>query len=142
MEKETKHTNLFLNNPNLKTNPFKTPDNYFNQLSGHTMPKQLPKTTGFITPKNYFSNFKVNLAKAKVIKLIPYISVAAAMVISFLVFKSSHQFTDILKEQNAYTSEKNEPLNAELTYSTNIKDVLVNIDELSLEIEDYDLIDF
>ncbi|MGY5352881.1 hypothetical protein ACXGQW_10050 [Wenyingzhuangia sp. IMCC45533] len=149
---QNKHFSL--DDLNLKKNPFKAPDNYFNELSSSIVSKDnatpLPKKTGFIAPKHYFDNFKVSPPKFKILKLVPYTSVAAAILVGFFLFNLSKNRTLSKDEIIDYLAIEANMYDDEILYHniidnrdlTNVENININIDELTLEIDDYDLIDF
>lgn len=183
MKNEFEHNNNFLNDLNLNKNPFKTPDNYFGNLSSSITSKnttsdfpkstgfkapgnyfeiltdsikskqitsELPNVTGFKAPDNYFDHFKVNKNKFRIIKLVPYISVAAAIMVGVFLFNASNnntlkrnEFIEYLAiEENIDESDIINYIGSNINSSTDIDGVNINIEELTIEIEDYDLIDF
>ncbi|MGY6647237.1 hypothetical protein [Wenyingzhuangia sp. IMCC45574] len=158
MEKETQHSEDFLKEFTQGKNPFKTPDNYFNNLSERihiaSVEQELPKETGFKVPNNYFENFTVKRSRSKIIKLLPYTSVAAAFIFGFFLFKQGTN-TDIqLQDDNVIsylTYEENieyDEIISNLTINNedlseiNLDGDYVNIEQLSLELSEYDLVEF
>jgi len=81
-----------------KENPFKTPESYFNniteQYSNTNDLSQKITQTGFKTPEHYFKNFTVK-TPLKLIKLIPYVSVAAAILVGVFIYNSQISNTEL-----------------------------------------------
>lgn len=93
MTKENQNNSNYLDQ--LKgTQPFKTPSNYFSEVSSEIktsiLEDTLPNTTGFVSPVNYFENFKVEFPKSKIIKLIPIFSAAAVLAFGVFLFNTSN----------------------------------------------------
>lgn len=155
MEKETQHSEDFLKGFTKGKNPFKTPNNYFDnfadKLSVAKTENQLPKSDGFIVPKNYFKDFKVQQPKSKLIQLMPYVSIAAAFVLGLFVYNQNQQNIIQLEDQNVInyltyeeSIEYDEILNTlkiedSSTITNDLNGDYVNIEELSKEL---DVLDF
>ena len=92
MEKEQSYSEDFLNSISKKTTGFKTPDNFMDTLMDSIDTKlaseNFPKETGYTTPDSYFKNFTVVVPKqkSKIIQLLPYISIAAVIIIGLFIF--------------------------------------------------------
>ena len=156
METEQTHNDDFLKGLKLNKNPFKAPDNYFNNLSEDInttyLAQQLPNSTGFKVPNHYFENFKVPKTKSKIILLLPYVSVAAAITVGLFLFNArkndSFSNNDIVEylalDNNMGENEivSYSYIDSETIFKTSIEDINIDIEEIALEIEDYDLIEF
>lgn len=137
----------------------KTPNNYFNDLSNklvtNILEENLPKKTGLKNPDNYFDNFTVKKPRSKTISLLPYLSTAAAIVIGFFIF--NHNKTSVLDELTteeiiSYLSTDSDLNSLYLIESTDINtnDALfasidnmdIDIDELEMEVTEYDILDY
>lgn len=165
-------------------NPFKTPENYLDNLSDkmdmQPFENTLPKSTGFSVPTNYFktitpkivskspnkqilltittnskANFKIQKTKRKVISVLPYLSIAAVIMVGLFVFKNTP--TSIEKELNSNeivdylaledSIELDEIIDSlENTNNPFLQATLDDIDptteQLSLELNEFDIIDF
>lgn len=142
-----------------KKTGLKTPDNYLNklseQLSTIVTENDFPKKTGLQTPENYFENFTVKKPKSKTTSLIPYLSIAAAIVVGFFIFKSnSNNLSALDKLTNdeiiSYLSIENDLTSSYLIENVEInpKNILfanldnMDIEELEIEISEYDILDY
>ncbi|NIJ46128.1 hypothetical protein FHR24_002606 [Wenyingzhuangia heitensis] len=159
MNKENQHSEQFLKEITRQKNPFKTPENYFDNLSEKIVLQQLqeslPTKTGYSIPKNYFESFSVKKPKSKIRLLTPYIATAAAIAFGFFVFKPDNtnnydelNNTDIINylaiEESIDINEilsNTEDSDLSFLYS-NLNDLNPTVDQLSLELSEYEIIDF
>lgn len=161
-------------------NPFKTPDNYLDNISHkivvNSIEKNLPKTDGFITSENYFDTFKTPLSqelktgfvipnqyldtftvkkrKTALITLLPYASIAAVLMIGFFLFQNStsnnlalnsdeivnYLAMDDSVELDDLISTFSNPNTNSLTVS--VDHLELSIEDVSLELDEMDIIDF
>jgi len=157
MNNKSSNSNDFLEGIKTKKNPFKTPENYFDNLSEDLLLQQKLKTstrkTGYIVPKDYFKTFSVQKPTSKIRKLIPYFSVAAAILIGFFLFETNNEFEELNNTEviNYLALEEEIDLIDILDYSSdeqvyfttsNINSLNPTIDELSLELSEFDIINF
>ncbi|MDO6802270.1 hypothetical protein Q4595_07390 [Wenyingzhuangia sp. 1_MG-2023] len=157
MDIENIHNEYFLKGITNGKNPFKTPENYFKTFSEdiHTsiIEEQFPTQTGFSVPTNYFKEFKVNTKPSRIIQLIPYISIAAAILVGFFIFNNNSQNLQLSDEEViqylTYQDDieyneiiNNIDINMSAFLDSNLDNTLVNIDQLSLELNEYDIVEF
>ncbi|NJB83814.1 hypothetical protein [Wenyingzhuangia aestuarii] len=158
MNKENQHSEQFLKEITGNKNSFTTPENYFDNLSERIATQQfqesLPKNSGFKVPNNYFETFSVQKPKSKVRLLTPYIAIAAAVVIGFFTFKPNTNTYDELNNSDIInylaieeSIDINEIINntedSDLSFMySNINDLNPTIDQVSLELSEFDIIDF
>lgn len=156
MNKENTHTDQFLKEIVGNKNPFKTPDNYFNNVSENISGKSIltSKETGFKTPEHYFNTFKVHKSTSKIRSLWPYLSAAAIIAIGFFVFKTNTLDIKPLNNDdiiNYLALEKNIDIDEiinnidnpnSLSLYSNLDEITPTVDELSLELSEFDIIDF
>ncbi len=159
MDKETQHSEDFIKDFTQGKNPFKTPENYFDDLSERlhiaSIESEFPKETGFKVPNNYFEDFKVKRAyNTKVLKLIPYISIAACLMIGVFLFKNNSNNSVQLEDENviSYLTYEESIAYDEIISNLTINDTdlaeadldgaYVDIEQLSQELREYDVIDF
>lgn len=161
MNDEHQHNDQFLKDLTKGKNPFKTPDNYFDNLSDKIVvdifEESIPNRTGYKTPDNYFENFKVAKPKNKVISLLPYLSTAVAAVIIFgvFLFNSGHQSTidklsneeiiNYLSYQDVIETDdiiKNTIINTNNIMFASLDNIDMNIEQLDMELNEYDIIEY
>lgn len=189
MNKDHQHIDDFFKDASKNKHPFKTPDNYFNELpdkvaddlflnslpkeTGHKVPdnyfnnlsenlatgileQSFPKQTGLKTPDHYFENFTVKKPRRKIISLVPYISTAAAILIGFFIFNNNNN-TTILDELSSeeiisYLSTDsdlnssyvidNTLINTNDTFFASIDNIDIDINQLEMEVSEYDILDY
>ena len=159
MSNNHQHSDQFLKDLTKGKNPFKTPENYFDNLSEKiavdVFEQSLPKESGFKTPELYFENFKVKKPQSKIISLLPYLTTAAVIVFGFFIFNNSNQSTiDKLSREEIinYLSsddgiETNDILNNTLINTddimfTSLDNIEMDIDQLDIELNEYDILEY
>lgn len=158
MNDEHQHNEDFLKDLVDKKQPFKTPDNYFNQLSEKIsidlFEEKLSNNHGFKTPDNYFDNFSIKKPKNKIRYLLPYISSAAIIVFGLFLFNSNETEIDQLSNEeiisylsfddNINTNDiiENAIINTNDIMFANIDRVDLNMEQLDIELSEYDIIEF
>lgn len=163
MSTEKEHINIFSKEFSNKKNPFKTPENYFDNLSErivlNPIENKLPKETGFIAPNNYLEKFNVKKPKSKIVSLLPYlstISVAAVIAFGFFVFKTNSPTEIELSNSDIInylamdeTFDINDDIMNDLKKHKNIsfsdvslENISPSIDQISFELNEYEIIDF
>lgn len=159
MNENHQNNDQFLKDLTKGKNPFKTPENYFDNLSEKMsvdiFVHSLPKESGFKTPELYFENFKVKKTQSKIISLLPYLSTAAVIVFGFFIFNNGNQSTiDQLSREEIinYLSsdggiETNDILDNTLINTDNIMfssldNIEMDIDQLVMELNEYDIIEY
>lgn len=100
MENDIKNSEDFLRGITSKSKGFTTPDGYmdsvFQDIESKLTTDTFPKETGFATPKGYIENFEFQpQKKAKVLRLLPYISVAAAVIFGIFIFNQPETKTKV-----------------------------------------------
>ena len=162
MNENQQHSDQFLKDLSKNKNPFKTPDNYFDNLSEkvaiNIFEQSLPKNPGFTTPELYFENFKVKKPQNKIISLLPYLSTAAVIVFGFFIFNNGNQSSiDKLSREeiiNYLSSDdgintndilENTLINTNNIMFTSLDNIEINIDQLDMldiEIDEFDIIEY
>ncbi|MGY5354405.1 hypothetical protein [Wenyingzhuangia sp. IMCC45467] len=159
MNNDNQHNDQFLKDLTQGKNPFKTPENYFDNLSDKLavdiFEQSLPNKTGYKTPNNYFENFTVKKPKNRIISLIPYLSTAAIIAFGFFIFNNNNQSSiDKLSNEeiiNYLSSDdgieindiiENAIINTDNIMFANLDNIDVDIDLLEMELSEYDLIEY
>lgn len=160
MNKDHQHSEDFLKDLTKGKNPFKTPENYFDDLSDKLavdiFEQSLPKTSGFKAPENYLENFKVKKPQSKIRVLLPYLSTAAAILIGFFIFNNNNNQPsldqlsreDIISylstDEDVETSFllNNTTINTDNILYSSLENVDINIDEIDAELSEYDIINY
>ncbi|ANW95477.1 hypothetical protein AXE80_03925 [Wenyingzhuangia fucanilytica] len=159
MNKDHQHNDQFLKDLTQEKNPFKTPENYFDNLSEKLsvdiFEQSLPKKTGFKTPDNYFENFKVNKPKSKIITLLPFISVAAVLAFGLFIFSnyntpnidalSNEEIINYLSSDDGLETNdilENTIINTDNIMFASLDNIEIDIDQLDMELNEYDIIEY
>lgn len=159
MNNEDQHNDQFLKDLTKGKNPFKTPDNYFDNLSDKLavdiFKQNLPNKTGYKAPDHYFENFTVKKPKNRIISLLPYVSVAAVIAFGFFIFNNNTPSTiDILTDEEiiSYLSSEdiletreiieNSIINTDNMMFASLDNIEMDIDLLDMELNEYDILEY
>ncbi|MDO3694530.1 hypothetical protein QVZ41_06690 [Wenyingzhuangia sp. chi5] len=159
MNENHQHSDQFLKDLTKGKNPFKTPENYFDNLSEKIaidiFEQSLPNESGFKTPELYFENFKVKKPQSKIISLLPYFTTAAVIVFGFFIFNNNNQSSidklsreDIINylssEDGIETSDilENTSINTNNIMFTSLDNIDMDIDQLDIELNEYDILEY